>query len=340
MITVKQVAWMMAAWAWVAPAVAQAPQPNAGSATPPSSAPIAAPKPAPLPPKILPMPHAQPRLPTKEGDKAYAAYQLGLYREAMIEAEARVKANPKDGPAFTLMGELYAKGFGVKPDLTKAAQNYQKAAAAGDPQGQYAWAMLKLEGKGTQKDEPGAKSLLEAASAKVPAAAYALGLILLTDGKPDSDRRAVSLFQDAALRGDADAQYGLAVLYKDGRGVAKNQTDAALWMGRAALGKNIAAETEYGIMLFNGEGIPRNEQAAAAMFRRAAEKGGAVAQNRLARLYFAGRGVQRDLVEGAKWAMLSMAQGLKDPWLDNAMRELTPGERRQAEEAVQRFLGP
>ena len=299
-----------------------------------------APTPAPFAPKVLPMPHAQPRLAAPDGDKAYAAYQLGLYREAMNEAQARTKANPKDGPAFTLIGELYAKGLGIKPDLEKAAQNYQKAASAGDPQGQYALAMLKLEGKGTPKDEKGAKALLETASAKVPAAAYALGLILLTEGKPDADRRAVALFQDAALRGDADAQYGLAVLYKEGRGVAKSQTDAALWMGRAALGKNVAAETEYGIMLFNGEGVPRNEQAAAAMFRRAADRGGAVAQNRLARLYFVGRGVQRDLVEGAKWAMLSMAQGLKDPWLDNALRELTPGERRQAEEAVQRFLGP
>jgi TPR repeat protein len=148
------------------------------------------------------------------------------------------------------------------------------------------------------------------------------------------------LFQDAALRGDADAQYGLAVLYKEGRGVPKSSSDAALWMGRAALSKNVAAETEYGIMLFNGEGVAKNEQAAAAMFRRAAEKNGAVAQNRLARLYFAGRGVRRDLVEGAKWAILSNAQGLKDPWLDDAMRELTPGERRQAEEAVQRFLSP
>lgn len=297
-------------------------------------------QPKPPAPKFLPMPQSAQRLPAQDGDKAYAAYQLGLYREAMQEAEARVKTNPKDGAAFTLMGELYAKGFGVKPDLTKAAQNFQKAAAAGDAQGQYALAMLKLEGKGVPKDESAAKTLLESSAAKVPAASYALGLMLLTDGKPDSDRRAVTLFQDAALRGDADAQYGLAVIYKEGRGVPKSPSDAALWMGRAALSKNVAAETEYGIMLFNGEGVGRNEQAAAAMFRRAAEKNGAVAQNRLARLYFAGRGVRRDLVQGAKWAILSSAQGLKDPWLDDAMRELTPGERRQAEEAVQRFLSP
>ena len=294
----------------------------------------------PAQPKFLPTPQASQRLTGGEGDKAYAAYQLGLYREAMQDAEARIKANPKDGPAFTLIGELYAKGLGVKPDIKKAAQNFQKAASAGDPQGQYALAMLMLEGQGTPKDQAGAKKLLETASAKVPAASYALGLMLLTDGKPDSDRRAVTLFQDAALRGDTDAQYGLAVLYKEGRGVPKNAADAAVWMGRAALGRNVAAETEYGIMLFNGEGVMKNEQAGAAMFRRAAERGGAVAQNRLARLYFAGRGVQRDLVEGAKWTILSTAQGLKDPWLENAMRDLTPGERRQAEEAVQRFLSP
>ena len=291
-------------------------------------------------PKVLPAPQSAARLPSTDGDKAYAAYQLGLYREAMQEAQARIKANPKDGPAFTLIGELYAKGLGIKPDLAKAAQNYQKAADFNDAQGQYALAMLKLEGQGTAKDPAGAKTLLEAAAPKVAAASYALGLMLLTDGKPEADRRAVTLFQDAALRGDADAQYGLAVLYKEGRGVPKNQADAALWMARAALSKNIAAETEYGVMLFNGEGVAKNESAAAAMFRRAAEKNGAVAQNRLARLYFAGRGVRRDLVQGAKWAILSSAQGLKDPWLEDAMRELTPGERQQADQAVQRFLSP
>ncbi len=304
-----------------------------------ASAPVWAQNKAP-PPTTLPMPQSAQRLPAADGDKAYAAYQLGLYREAMQEAQARLKANPKDGAAYTLIGELYAKGLGIKPDGAKAVQNYQKAADLGDAQGQYALAMLKLEGQGTPKDQPAAKTLLEASAPKVPAAAYALGLMLLTDGKPDSDRRAVTLFQDAALRGDADAQYGLAVLYKEGRGVPKSPSDAALWMGRAALSKNIAAETEYGVMLFNGEGVTKNEQAAAAMFRRAAEKGGAVAQNRLARLYFAGRGVRRDLVEGAKWYILSLSQGLKDPWLEDAMRELTPGERRQADEAVQRFLSP
>ena len=92
-------------------------------------------------------------------------------------------------------------------------------------------------------------------------------------------------------------------------------------------------------MLFNGDGLRKDETAGARMFLRAAERGNPIAQNRVARIYAAGRGLPRDLVEAAKWHMLASRQGLPDPWLDDAVKGLTPAERARAEEAVRRWIG-
>jgi hypothetical protein len=93
----------------------------------------------------------------------------------------------------------------------------------------------------------------------------------------------------------------------------------------------VAGEVEHAILLFNGDGVPANEALAARAFRRAALKGNAVAQNRLARLTFAGRGIPQNRVEAAAWHLLAAAQGLTDPWLDNALKDLSPDERGRAE---------
>jgi hypothetical protein len=93
----------------------------------------------------------------------------------------------------------------------------------------------------------------------------------------------------------------------------------------------VAGEVEHAILLFNGEGVPANESLAARGFRRAAAKGNAIAQNRLARLLVVGRGVPQNKVEAAAWHLTAAAQGLTDPWLDEALRDLSPDERARAE---------
>jgi TPR repeat protein len=174
----------------------------------------------------------------------------------------------------------------------------------------------------------------------VPAAATSLGLMLLAEQKPESDRRAVELFRQAAAAQDPEALYAMAVLTRQGRGVPRDLKEAASWMAKAAGERNTAAQVEYAIMLFNGEGVDKDEAAAARMFTRAAVRGNAVAQNRLARLYAAGRGVPHNLVEAGKWHELAKRQGLGDPWLDNALKDLTPDERRRVDDAVVQALGP
>jgi uncharacterized protein len=276
---------------------------------------------------------------TRPVDLAFGAYQRGLFLTAFREATRRLEADPTDAAAMTLLGELSAEGLGARQDWTKAADWFRLASDRGDPQASYALAMLKLDGRGTPKDQPGARRLLERAADAVPAAATSLGLMLLGDQRPESDRRAAELFRFASASLDADALYAMAIMTRQGRGVTRDLAEAALWMGKAANERNVAAQVEYAIMLFNGEGVRKDETAAARMFTRAAVRGNAVAQNRLARLYAAGRGMAKDLVEAARWNELARRQGLTDSWLDNAVKDLGPDDRKRVAEAVARSLG-
>ncbi|MBZ0138715.1 MAG: SEL1-like repeat protein, partial [Pseudorhodoplanes sp.] len=60
-------------------------------------------------------------------DLAFGAYQRGFYLTAFYEATKRVEEHA-DPAAMTLLGELYANGFGVKQDDAKAAEWYRLAA--------------------------------------------------------------------------------------------------------------------------------------------------------------------------------------------------------------------
>jgi TPR repeat protein len=81
---------------------------------------------------------------------------------------------------MTMLGELYANGLGIKRDYAKAAAWYQRAADAGDREGMFALAMMRLSGRGGATNRDQAVKLL-ASSAKLgnPKAAYNLHSALL-----------------------------------------------------------------------------------------------------------------------------------------------------------------
>ena len=101
----------------------------------------------------------------------------------------------------------------------------------------------------------------------------------------------------------------------------------------------IAGEVEFAILQFNGKGVPANEVLAARNFRKAAMKGNAIAQNRLARLYVMGRGLPANKIEAAAWHMMAAAQGLANPWLDDALKDMPTANRTRAEEIVADRMG-
>lgn len=269
---------------------------------------------------------------TVKPDVAYGAFQTGFYLTAKKEAEERLKKQPKDAAAMTLLGEIYSQGLGVVPDPKAAAQWYEKAADLGDHHAMATLGLMAIEGAGVERNPSRGKALLEQATAKGNAlAAYNLALLLLSSGRPVDAAHAAMLIRQAADAEIPDAQHALGVLYLHGRGIDKNPEEAAKWFLRAADNGNVAGEVEYAILVFNGEGVPADQELAAKYFRRAAYRGNAIAQNRLARMYAIGRGVAKDKVEAASWHMLAASKGLTDAWLDADLRDLSQDDRARAE---------
>ena len=153
-------------------------------------------------------------------DLAYGAFQRGHFLTAFNEATKRAQQN--DPAAMTLLGELYAQGLGVGRDDTKAAQWYKLAAAKGDRDAMFALAMFSFQGRATTKNRKRRRDCSRPPPSSVTrCAAYDLGLLYLQGQQfPQDFKRAAELFKHWPPNGgNAEAQYALATLYKEGRGV-------------------------------------------------------------------------------------------------------------------------
>jgi TPR repeat protein len=156
---------------------------------------------------------------------------------------------------------------------------------------------------------------------------------------PQDLARAAELFRKASDLGNPEAQYALATMYKDGRGVAKDMNEAVRLLAASAQASNLDATVEYAIAMFNGVGsIPKDEPGAAGLFLKAARRGSAIAQNRLARVLAAGRGVPVDPVQAIKWHIVAKAGGAGDLYLDDFVSKQKPEDRAAAEQAAKLWI--
>jgi TPR repeat protein len=118
--------------------------------------------------------------------------------------------------------------------------------------------------------------------------------------------KAIQLWRPLAQAGDPAAQYRLGVMYEEGKGVAQNDAEAALWFERAAEQGEPMAQYNLAASYVEGTGVKKDTATAAKWFRRAADQGVALAQLNLGLLYASGAGVPQDNVEALKWVDLAI----------------------------------
>lgn len=128
-------------------------------------------------------------------------------------------------------------------------------------------------------------------------------------GVPRDERVAAMWFKKAARQGLVRAQVVLGEMYSEGVGVLKNDMEAVRWFRMAAKKGNASAQFNLGMSYANGEGVRKNERKAVLWYRKAAEQGYAAAQVGLAIMYWGGRGVPEDIVKAYMWANLAAASG-------------------------------
>lgn len=112
--------------------------------------------------------------------------------------------------------------------------------------------------------------------------------------------KALLYYKKAAAKGNAFAQYRLALFYKDTRFHPGMDEPIALQesirLFEAAAKKGVSgAQLELGAHFFSGEGVSQNREKAIKLFKKAADKGDSDAQNSLGDCYYYGEGVPQDL---------------------------------------------
>lgn len=112
--------------------------------------------------------------------------------------------------------------------------------------------------------------------------------------------RAFKEWKELAEKGDAVAQYNLALMYDDGEGVAKDAKEAVRWYRKAAEQGHPRAQNNLGASYETGVGVDRSDYAEALRwYRKAAAQDNATAWRNIGNLYHDGNGVKRDFGEAA-----------------------------------------
>lgn len=120
---------------------------------------------------------------------------------------------------------------------------------------------------------------------------------------------AVSLYEQAAARGHAMAQYNLGYCYHSGTGVKQDYAVSVTWLQKAAQQGIVQAQTLLGGCYCNGQGVEQNYRIAADWYQKAATQGSASGQFNLGFCYYYGEGVSKNLKEAKYWLEKAAAQG-------------------------------
>ena len=116
--------------------------------------------------------------------------------------------------------------------------------------------------------------------------------------------------RDLAMRGDAAAQYEVAVRLADGRGVTRDLKDATVWFERAAKQGLAPAQYRLGSMYEKGLGVSADPVAAVTWYEKAANAGNTRAMHNLAVL--SAEGSKPDYAKAVTWFTKAANAGIRD----------------------------
>lgn len=187
------------------------------------------------------------------------------------------RGRPSNPYARYQLAKIILADPAAEPEQFRTALEWlTEAADAGHVHAQYELGKIYRDGRGVEKDALLAAAwLTRAAEQDSDAAAYALGVLLLTGGE----------------------------------GLAKDVSATVSWLRRSAEGGNQYAQYRLGRLLLQGEEVPREIEEAVRWLTVSAEQGNQYAQYALGKLYLIGKEVPRDPKAAVRWFTLSAAQG-------------------------------
>ena len=113
----------------------------------------------------------------------------------------------------------------------------------------------------------------------------------------------------AATAGDPAAQFGLSMLYSQGKGVAADNQEALRWLRMAAERGHVDAQFTLGLYYNQGIGVPVNPEEAVKWYQAAASQEDSSAQLALALMHAHGAGIDQNLSQAIQWFRRAAGHG-------------------------------
>lgn len=139
---------------------------------------------------------------------------------------------------------------------------------------------------------------------------YVALLYVNGSGTAKNETEGLNWYKKSARKGYPPAQHNIAIMYKNGQGVEKNLTEAANWFKKAATQNIPASQYSLGTMYRYGDGVDQNNIEAAKWLLRAAELNYAAAQFDLGSIYANGQGVPKSNTHAYKWLTIAERNGI------------------------------
>lgn len=215
--------------------------------------------------------------------------------ESMVDFYHRESKNGKIS-AFVRLGFLYEEGKHVQCDYDIAFSCYQRAAAAGDGEGQFRLARCYEDGRGVSKNEPAAAALfIQAADADNAHAQFKAGVCFEAGkGVARDMNKALHYFYKSVEQEHPDACYRLAKYCREGKGMKKDDVRALELYKAASDAEHVPSMVQLANMYAKGQGgSKRSISRAVALYRRASEAGDPEAKLSLGLLHEDGQGVKK-----------------------------------------------
>ena len=269
------------------------------------------------------------------------------------------QAEEGDHDSQSKLGVLYAKGVGVKKDLTEAAKLFKQAAEGGHVKAQLDLAKSYFEGKGVDRNPTTAIHWFEkSAKAGHGQAQIELGLLYIqgigcrqdielgltwikkasTVRHPTYAKQAQTLLDrlkanppkigpdikaltKRAENGELKAQLELANRYERGAGLKVDFSAVRRWLDAAVRQGSSGASHHLGGMLMAGRGLKENPEKAVHYWSLAARLGHGAAQVDYAVACAKGYGVEKNLPEAYYWTLVVRKTTIADEQ-QNSLRAL------------------
>ncbi len=195
---------------------------------------------------------------------------LAAADDSMVELRKRAEAG--DARAQYELAVRHGRGDGVAADGEAMVAWLRRAAAGGHADAQWQWGTLLSQNGESADDRAAGRDWVRRAAGQ----GHALALVQLGVESADAGDLEVAAghFRRAAETGDADSQFGYALMLQGGELGAKDAEAAARWFRAAAMQGHAEAQAALGVALALGQGLGFDMYAAHFWLLLSADAGG------------------------------------------------------------------